>query len=167
MLSDWVEPQWRRRRGVRTVQVVAVLAALLAALSLLGMFNQFGASDGDVVKAERQLVASVDLRVGNPAGAVERGEAKARADIKAGVLQLQIFGPPKTKVEAAKAQRLEKRYGVDWVYKGEDGSLLARAFANGYNGVMRAEIERRHGSEALDQLMREHGIESPKQKESP
>lgn len=167
MLSDWVEPQWRRRRGVRTVQVVAVLAALLAVLSLLGMFNQFGASDGDVIKTERQLVASVDLRVGNPAGAAERGEAKARADIKAGLLQLQIFGPPKTKAEAAKAQRLEKRYGVDWVYKGEEGSLLALAFADGYNGVMRAEIERRHGGEALEQLMREHGVASPKQKEGP
>ena len=166
MLSDWVEPQWRHRRGVRVVQVVAVLAALLAALSLLGMFNQFGASDGDAVKTERQLVAAVDLRVGNPAGAAERGAARARADIEAGLLQLESFGPA---VPAAKAQRLKQRYGFAWVNKGKEATLLTQAHADSYNRVMQAEIERRHGREVLDQLLREVDGGAPKQdtKEGP
>ena len=62
---------WRRSR--KTARTVAVLSALIAAAVLYGLFDSFRVQPGDS-KPERQTVASVDLRIGNPAGAAERGE---------------------------------------------------------------------------------------------
>jgi hypothetical protein len=155
MRSEFVEPQWARRRGIRTIHVVAVLAALVAVAVVLGMFNQFGASDGDRVQVERRLVASVDLRIGNPAEAFAKGEAEARADIEAGTLKLHTSGPkPADKTDAARARQLKQRYGIVWVHDGEKPTLKASAYAAGYNHVVRAEIEKRHGAEFLDRLLR-------------
>lgn len=155
MLSEFVEPQWVRRRGVRTIQVVAVLAAVLAALGVLGLFNQFGASDGDRVEAQRQLIGTVDLSIGNTVLAAQRGEAQAREDLKAGLLQLQAFGPAPTGADAARIQQLKQRYGLTWVRKEKPATPVTQAFADGYNRVMQAEVERRHGGESLDRRLRE------------
>ncbi|MBV8036519.1 hypothetical protein [Roseateles sp.] len=148
---------WRQPR--KAIRVVAVLCALLAAATVFGLFDRFGIVRGEA-KPQRQLIAAVDLRIGNPAGAVERGEAKAREDIDAGLLQLQVFGPAgaPARAEAARAKHLKQRYGVTWVRREAAATPLTQAFADGYNRVMQAEIERRHGREFLDELMRgEHG----------
>lgn len=150
---------WRRSRT--RIRIVAVLASLLAAAVLFGLFDRFRVAKGEA-KPERQLIAAIDLRVGNPAGAAERGEAKARADIEAGRLQLEVFGPA---TPAAKAQGLKQRYGFAWVVKGKEADMLTQAHADAYNRVMQVEIERRHGREVLDQLMSERGISPVKPKE--
>lgn len=156
---------WRQPR--KAIRVVAVLSALLAAATVFGLFDQFGVIKG-AAKPERQLIAAVDLRVGNPAGAVERGEAKAREDIEQGLLQLQALGPAApAKADAAKARRLKQRYGIVWVHKAGEATPLAQAFVDGYNRVMQAEIERRHGREFLDALLRgEHGGPARQEKAS-
>ena len=140
---------WRRPRTA--IRIVAVLSALLAGAALWGMFSQSRFVGGEA-KPERQLIASVDLRVGNPAGAAERGEALARKDIEAGLLQLETFGPA---APPATAQRLKQRHGFTWISKGKEPTPLSQAHADAYNRVMQAEIERRHGREFLDQLLRE------------
>jgi len=150
MLSDFVEPKWQRPRGIRRVHLVAVLAALAAVGVVLVMFNKFGIVQLSTAD-ERLLIAAVDLRIGNPAGAAERGEARARADIEAGLLQLQVFG---AKPAATQARRLKKDYGFAWVHKGKEATPLTQAFADGYNRVMRAEIERRHGRAFVDELLK-------------
>lgn len=138
-------------RRVRPIHAVAVLCSLLAAASVFGLFSRFGvpAPSTDI---ERQLIASVDLRIGNPAGALARGEACARADLEAGLLQLQFRGPdkPPTARERARAQALKSEFGLVWVRKTGESPPLAEAFVEGYNKVMSAEIERRHGRERLD-----------------
>lgn len=153
-LADEIQGQgWRQPR--KAIRVVAVLSALLAAATVFGLFDRFGIIRGEA-KPERELIAAVDLRIGNPAGADERGEAKARGDIEAGLLQLQAWGPEK--VDAAKARRLKQRYDIAWVSKAEKPTPLTQAFADGYNRVMLAEIERRHGPALRDELVHgEHG----------
>ncbi|MFT7723542.1 MAG: hypothetical protein QM788_12065 [Roseateles sp.] len=152
MLSDFVEPKWQRPRGVRPVHVVAVLCALAAAGSVLGLFNEFGVLPTDT-RGERQLVATVDLRLGTPALAAERGAAQARFDVAAGELKLQTVGPKPSRAEKARAERMTQRYGVAWVRRSEEVTPLASAYAEAYNRVMHAEIERRHGKAVADGLL--------------
>jgi len=152
---------WQRSRT--RIRVVAVLASLTAALIVYGLFDRFRVTPGEA-KPDRQLIAAVDMRVGNPAGAAERGEAKARADVEAGLLQLEVFGPA---TPAAKAQSLKHRYGFAWLVKGKEADALTQAHADAYNRVMQAEIERKHGREVLDQLMGERGLSPVKPKEGP
>ncbi len=151
---------WRRNRT--RIRIVAVLCSLLAAGVVYGLFDRVRVSAGDT-KPARELIAAVDLRVGNPAGAVERGEAKARADIEAGLLQLEIFGPA---TPAAKARNLKQRYGITTVSKGREATPLTQAHADAYNRIMQAEIERKHGREALDQVLHELAISPANPKES-
>ncbi|MFG6462231.1 hypothetical protein ACG04Q_11685 [Roseateles sp. DXS20W] len=151
MFPDWVEPKWQQRRGVRKIHVVAVLSALLAAGVVYVLFSEFGVIEANRPgKVERQLVAAVDLRVGNPAGAAARGEARARADVEASLLQLETFGDA---VTPAQARLAKQRYGLTWVNKGKSPTPLTQAHADAYNRVMRAEIERRHGREVADELL--------------
>ncbi|MGM9485658.1 hypothetical protein ACS5PN_31005 [Roseateles sp. NT4] len=138
---------WQRSRT--RIRVVAVLASLLAALIVYALFDRFRVTPGEA-KPERLTIASVDLRVGNPAGAAERGEAKARADVEAGELKLQTLGWPADKADIADTKR---RYGVVWTMRGEF-SLLNMAYVESYNKVMYAEIERRHGKDVVDRLRR-------------
>lgn len=150
-----VEPatSWRPSRRIH---FVAALASLMAAGSVLWLFDTFGiARPSDAV--ERQLVASVDLRIGDPVKVGEQGQARARADIEAGLLQLQTFAKalPDAAAEAERARRLKERLGLAWVYKKTEPTPLGRAFVDGYNRVMQAEIERRHGKAALEQLLRD------------
>lgn len=155
---------WRRNRT--RIRIVAVLCSLLAALVLYLLFERFRVPPADT-KPQRTTIAAVDLRVGNPAGAAERGEAKAHADIEAGLLQWAGFGPA---LPTAKAQRLKQRYGLTWVSRGKAATPLTQAHADAYNRVMQAEIERKHGREALEQVQRELAFDTPKQdasKESP
>lgn len=150
MLSEFVEPKWQRKRGIRKIHVVAVLSAVAAAGVVMLMFNEFGVLDSGPGGGERQLIASVDLRLGDAAGAAVRGEGKARADIEAGLLQLEVFGEAPT---PAHTQLMKQRYGLTLIHKGKSSTLRTQAHADAYNGVMRAEIERRHGSEAADALV--------------
>jgi len=143
---------WRRNRT--RIRIAAVLASLLAAAVIWGLFERFRVPAGET-KPQRELIAAIDLRVGNPAGAAERGEARAKADIEAGLLQLEIFGGP---VAPAKAQQLKQRFGITMVSKGKAATPLTQAHVDAYNRVMQAEIERKHGREALDQVLRELGI---------
>ncbi|MDR7271467.1 hypothetical protein J2X20_004135 [Pelomonas saccharophila] len=149
------------QRSSTRIRVVAVLCSLLAALVMYGLFERFRVSQGDS-RPQRQTIAEIDLRIGNPAGAAERGEAKARMDVEAGRLQLEVFGAA---TPAARAQSLKQRYGFAWVIKGKEADSLTQAHADAYNRVMQAEIERRHGREVLDQLMSERGISPVKPKE--
>ncbi|WP_457427579.1 hypothetical protein [Roseateles sp. P5_E7] len=137
------------RRSQTRIRVVAVLCALAAAAIVFSLFERFRVQEGEA-KREKQLIAAIDLRIGNPAGAAVRGEAKARADIEAGLLQLEIFGEALT---PAHIQLMKKRYGLTWVNKGKASTLLTQAHADAYNRVMLAEIERRHGRKVADELM--------------
>jgi hypothetical protein len=153
MLSEFVEPKWQRKRGIRKIHVVALLSAVAAAGVVVVMFSEFGIVDMRPGRMERQLVATVDLRLGTPALAFERGQARARADVEAGQLKLQRVGPPPSKVETARAERMKQRYGVVWVSHSEQVTPLTTAYADGYNGVMHDEIERRHGKAVADGLL--------------
>jgi len=149
------------RRSQTRIRVVAVLCALVAAAIVFGLFERFRVQEGEA-KREKQLIAAIDLRIGNPAGAAERGEAKARADIEAGLLQLQGFGPV-----TAKAQRLKQRYGITWVSKGEAATPLTQAYADAYNRVVQSEIERRHGQDYLERLAQDSGVSRQEKNVSP
>lgn len=153
MLSEFVEPKWQRRRGVQRVHVVAVLSALAAAGVVVLMFTKFGVLESGPGGAERQLFATVDLRLGTPALSFERGQARARADVEAGLLKLQRVGPPPSKAEVARAARMKQRYDVEWVNHSEQRTPLTLAYADAYNRVMHAEIERRHGKAVADGLL--------------
>lgn len=142
---------WRRSRT--RIRVAALLCSLVAAGVVYALFDRFGIVGGDA-RPPRELIAAIDLRVGNPAGAAERGAARAKADIEAGLLQLEVFGPA---LPAAKAQRL-KRQGVAALVKGREATPLTQAHADAYNRLMQAEIERKLGREALEQVLRELDI---------
>lgn len=163
MISERPEVRWQRPRGVRAIHVVAVLSALLAAGSVLGLFNQFGPSEGEAT-SERQLIASVDLRIANPAELFAKGETQARTDVEAGTLKLQQVGPRSkwTAAELARNQRLKQRYGITWVLA-DKVTPQASAFAAGYNHIAQAEIERRHGPDFVEQLLRGEEPDTPKQ----
>lgn len=152
LLTEWVEPKWQRRRGIRRVHIVAVLCAVAAAGGVLAMFNAFGILPAGSSDGDRQLVATVDLRLGTPALAAERGAAQARRDVEAGELKLQTVGPEPGKAEKARAERMTQRYGVVWVHKRGEATAETTAYAEAYNRVMHAEIERRHGNAVADGL---------------
>ncbi len=152
LLTEFVEPKWQRPRGVRRIHVVAVLFALAAVSVVLLMFVKFGIVHLDT-SGDRLLVATVDLRLGTPALAAERGAAVARADIEAGELKLQTVGPQPGKAETVRAERMKQRYGVTWVHKGTEVTPASTAFVEAYNRVMHAEIERKHGKAVADGLL--------------
>lgn len=152
LLTEFVAPKWQRRRGLRRIHVVAVLCSLAAAGVVLAMFNEFGILPAGSSDGDRQLVATVDLRLGTPALAAERGAAQARADIEAGTLKLQTVGPQPAKSAAARAERMKQRYGVELVHRSEKVTPEATAYADAYNRVMQAEIARRHGKEVAEGL---------------
>lgn len=145
---------WQRSRT--RIRVLAVLCSLLAAVIVWALFDRFRVAPADT-RPPRELIAAVDLRIGNPAGAAERGEAKARADIEAGLLQLEVFGTP---LAPPKAQRLKQRFGFAALFKGKEATPLTQAHADGYNRVMQAEIERKQGRKALEQVLRELDLDA-------
>lgn len=153
------------RRRLRPIHGVAVACSLLAALTVYALFDRFGVLGDGPGQGERRLVATVDLRIGNPAAWGERGEAAAREDLKAGLLQLQVFGPetPPGAAEKARAERWKAQYGVTWHRKAKAPTLLTQAFAEAYNRVMQAEIERRHGAPVLKKLLAEQREAFPPQ----
>lgn len=158
-------PSWRPSRRIH---LVAALASLLAAGTVVWLFDTFGiVSPSDTV--ERQLIGTVDLRLGDPAAVGQQGQARARADIDAGLLQLQTFAkaPAESPAGAAAAARLKQRLGFAWVHKTTPATPLALAFVGGYNGIMQAEIERRHGKAVLDDLMRDPRARLPQQDSPP
>ncbi|RZL35090.1 MAG: hypothetical protein EOP35_15535 [Rubrivivax sp.] len=143
------------RRSQTRIRVVAVVCALAAAAIVFGLFERFRVQPAEV-KPERQLIGTIDLSIGNPVAMEERGEAKAKADIEAGLLQLRGFGH-----SPAKAQRLKQHYGVTWIGKAEAATPLTQAYAEGYNRAMLAEVERRQGREVLDRLLQDSGVPRP------
>jgi hypothetical protein len=156
---------WRRSRRIH---IVAALVSVLAAGSVVWLFDTFGiVRPSDAV--ERQLIASVDLRIGDPAAVGRQGEARARVDIDAGLLQLQTFAKPPgdTAAEAERASKLKERLGFAWVHKTSEPTPLALAFVSGYNRVMQAEIERRHGKPVLDELLRDPRARLPEKDQAP
>ncbi|MEO6278848.1 hypothetical protein [Roseateles sp.] len=149
--------QWHRPRS-RRVQVAAVLASVIAAGTVLYLFDSFGIV-GPSTHTDRQLVATVDLRIGNPVVELARGEAKARKDLDDGLLQLQTFlEQPPSKADLARAERLKTRYGVIWISRGAVPTPQSQAYADGYNRVVQAEIERLHGQDFLERLLRDSGL---------
>ena len=150
MLSDRVEVQWQRRRGIRKIHVVAALGALLAVFCVLMVFTGLGRALRPA-KAGPQLIASIDMRIGNPAGAAERGEAKAKADLEAGEVKLQMVGRPMDPTEIAKAKKL---YGVAWVLHSKEVTPLSLAYMDAYNKVMQTEIKRKYGDDVAERFIR-------------
>jgi hypothetical protein len=144
-----------RWRKLRPIQIVAIGVSVLAAGTVLVMFTRMTGFMGQLSKPEPVVIASVDLRLGNTMLSSEQGETAARADVEAGLLQLQTLAPeqPQTRDDEARARRLKQRYGIAWVHRGGTPTPAAHAYVDGYNRVMRAEIERRHGRAALDRLM--------------
>ena len=140
------------RRSQTRIRVIAVLSALVAALIVFSLFQRFRVQPAPSAP-QRELVASVDLRIGNPAGAAERGEARAKADIEAGLLQLQGFGTP-----PARAREVKQRYGVGWVARGREATPVNQAYVDAYNRVVQAEFERRRGRDTLDRLVQDSGV---------
>ncbi|MFG6428686.1 hypothetical protein ACG00Y_02110 [Roseateles sp. LYH14W] len=152
LFTEYVPPKWHRPRGIRRIHVVAVLFALAAVSVVLVMFVKFGIVHLDT-SGDRLLVATVDLRLGTPELAAERGAAQARRDLEAGELKLQTVGPDPTKGETARAERMKQRYGVTWVSKSKEVTPASTAFVEAYNRVMHAEIERKHGKVVADGLL--------------
>lgn len=150
MLSDRVEVVWQRRRGIRRIHIVAFLGAVVIAGTVFALFNKMAVFGGKP-KPEKQLIASIDLRIGNPAGAAERGEARARADVEAGELKLQMVGRPVDQAEIVKAKKL---YGVVWVLHSKDVTPLSVAYVDAYNKVMQAEIRRKYGDDVAERFIR-------------
>ena len=93
----------------------------------------------------------------------QQGEARAKADLMDGLLQLQTFAKPlaDAAAESARAQRLKDRWGLSWVYKKTTPTPLGEAFVSGYNRIMLAEIERRHGKAAVEELQRDARAKRP------
>ncbi|MCH8855660.1 MAG: hypothetical protein IIA03_05325 [Proteobacteria bacterium] len=143
-----------RWRKPRPIEVVALAGGVLAAGTVLVMFNRMSGFMGRTTP-EPQLIATVDLRLGNTLLARENGAAQARADLEAGLLQLQALEPAEapTRDAVARERRWKQRYGVVWVAKPGQRTPAAEAFIAGYNGVMRAEIERRHGRRVAEELL--------------
>ena len=143
--------RWPR---LRPIQIVALAGSLVAAGCVLAVFGQLTAAAGRL-GAEPQVIATVDLRLGNTLLAAEQGEAQARADLDAGKLQLQAFEPaePPPPDELARQRRWKQRYGVIWTTKAGQRTPFAEASMAAYNRVMRAEIERRHGRRVADELL--------------
>jgi len=150
MLSDRVDVVWQRRRGIRKIHVVAFLGAIVIAGTVFALFNKLAVFGGKP-KPEKQLIASVDLRIGNPAGAAERGPLRAKADIEAGELKLQTVGRPVDEAEIAKARKL---YGVVWVLHSRAVTPLTLAYVDAYNKVMQTEIRRKHGDDVAERFIR-------------
>lgn len=145
---------WRRPRTA--IRVVAVLCSLLAAATVLSLFSSFRVTEGDT-KPQRQLVATIDMGIANRVLATEQGQAQARLDVEAGALKLLVVGPAEapTPADSARAERLKRLYGIVWVHNGDADTPQSQAYARGYNRVVKAEIERRHGKAFLDRLLRE------------
>lgn len=144
------------RRRLRPIHAVAVLCSLLAAFAVYTLFDRYRLMEGPG-QGDRALIASVDLRIGNPATWAERGEAAARADLKDGVLQWQVFGPEPApgSAEAARAARWKAAHRIQWVRKGREATPLTLAYAEAYNRVMQAEIEKRFGPDLVERLLQE------------
>lgn len=91
------------------------------------------------------------------ADAYERGKRDARVAIARGRLGLETFGYPAS-CRGHYARILREQYDVG-LYEVAgcvvNGSILGHA--RGYNEVMTAEIERRHGADALDRAARKAG----------
>jgi len=149
--------RWRRPRPI---QVVAAVCAVLAAGTVLVVFNRLSTAAGELGgPPQPQLIATVDLRLGDPVVATERGEAQAHKDLEAGLLQLQTFDPvePRSPAEAEQARQWQQRWGVTWVRKRGASTSVTQAYVRAYNRVMGAEIARRHGPRALAELLARPG----------
>lgn len=153
--SDLVNVRWQRRRGLRGIHVVAVLSAIAAAATMLFMFNEYGHRDSPV-QDMRLLIADVDLRIGSPELAAERGAARARHDIEAGTLKLLTVGPQPepTAAERARADWLKERLGLVRASRSAEVTPQHTAYAEAYNRAVQAEIERKHGKEFAERLQR-------------
>lgn len=143
---------WRRPRPI---QIAAVVGSLLAAGSVLVLFGRLTEAASHLGAKGPEVFATVDLRLGNTLLAAEQGQTQARADLEAGLLQLQAFEPaePPTRDELARQRRWKQRYGVSWTVKTGQRTPFAEAFVAAYNRVMRDEIERRHGHRVADELL--------------
>lgn len=163
MRPELVDVVWKRRRGFRRVHVLAVLTAVVAPAVLIGLFNQFGRAKAGASR-EPQVIASIDLRIGNPIFAAQQGEAEARKDIEAGLFQLQTFeaAPQDTPAGRARTDKLNKLYGISWLHKVSRGDPAAQAYVDAYNLVVQAEIERKFGPEFLQRLLRGEDPGPPK-----
>ena len=66
---------------------------------------------GHKVRVLDSLIEQVHGDLSDPEAVGRQGESRARADIEAGLLQLQTFAkaPPETAAEAARAERLKSR----------------------------------------------------------
>lgn len=147
---------WRRPRT--RARIAAVLASLLAATVVFGLFNRFGLTPGEH-PPERLLIGSVDMGIAHRA----LGRSQARTDIEAGLFQLLGFGPATAAPDdAAKAERLKHRYGVARVNHGESPTPQSQAYADGYNAAVKAELQRRHGQDFVDRLLRDLDLDGSK-----
>ena len=93
---DSARPQavatWRRSRRIH---FVAALVSVLAAGCVLWMFDTFGiVSPSDA--QERLLIASVDLRIGDPAAAAMRARTAARDSASAAIAASVASSSPRS-----------------------------------------------------------------------
>lgn len=156
MHPDQIQLVWKRRRGLRKIHLVAVLIAVAAPLVLAGLFKQIEHAKASA-RPERQVFASIDLRIGNPVFSAQQGEEQARKDIEAGTPQWQTLAaePTATPATKAKAALLKERYGLTRRYHGEVHDPVVLAYVEAYNRVVQAEIERKFGPEVLKRLQRD------------
>jgi hypothetical protein len=149
-LADHTPTPWRR--SLTRIRVVAVLCSLLAGGVVFAIFNGVARGRGEA-RPEKLLIGSIDMGIAYR----EQGQTQARADIASGLLQLLFFGPDEapTPEDAARDERLKRRYGVARVRRGDAPTPQTQAYVDGYNRVVKAEIKRRHGAPALAALMHE------------
>lgn len=91
-----------------------------------------------------------------------RGRGDARADIRAGKLAIESYGYMPLG-EAVYSRLLKERYGVE--LRPVAGCVVDEEIlghAAGYNEVMEAEIQHRHGPDTLDKALQEARQENQK-----
>jgi len=105
------------------LNALALLGGILGAAGLFGFLNQ-PVHASVRADAARQVIATVDLRIGSQAAERARGEAQGRADARAGRVTLESF------------QQSEP----------DDGLFFcgtSAPYSDGYNVGVRMELQRR------------------------
>jgi hypothetical protein len=87
--------------------------------------------------------------------AVSKGKFDAQADLRAGKLVIEQYGLP-SPLNGEAEKLLRTRYGIQTRYVA--GCMVSKEItqhAEGYNGVMEAEIVRRFGTDVFDRTYQE------------
>ena len=125
------------------VVLVPVSAVLLLCLGQLGVAEPPAKKAGKGAAPAKQKQPDPDRL---------KGMKAALADLQAGKLKQQSFPIPPPPWHGQYLELLKKECGVEWETVDPKGDNRGRAELDGYNDVMRVEIEHRYEGGILDKL---------------